>query len=135
MWESWFFSNDTYSHNHGMFTSGEVYMYQALAGIQPHPAARGFDRVLIKPKPVPDLTFVNASFESVRGVVEVRWTLQAGAFDLHVVIPPNVVATVTLPGQSGSHMQMWPEQRSVPSSFETGSGSYRFSSWLLSDLN
>ena len=48
IWESWFFSNDTYSHNHPEMGSVETWLMQALAGIQPHPAARAMDRVIIK---------------------------------------------------------------------------------------
>jgi len=45
VWESWFFSDNTFSHNHPMFGSAEVYLMQALGGIQPHPSAIGFDKV------------------------------------------------------------------------------------------
>ena len=41
VWESWFFSDNTFSHNHPMFGSSEVWLIQAVLGIQPHPAARG----------------------------------------------------------------------------------------------
>jgi ABC-type methionine transport system ATPase subunit len=41
LWESWFASDDTYSHNHGMFASVDTYAFQALAGIQPHQQAQG----------------------------------------------------------------------------------------------
>ena len=51
IWESWFFSDGVYSHNHPMFGSSEVWLMQSVLGIQPHPAARGMDRVLIKPSP------------------------------------------------------------------------------------
>lgn len=45
IWESWPFSDNTFSHDHPMFGSVEVYFMQALGGIQPHPAAKGFDKV------------------------------------------------------------------------------------------
>ena len=32
LWESWFYSNDTYSHNHPMFSSVAVWLVQSLAG-------------------------------------------------------------------------------------------------------
>ena len=61
MWEAWFFSSDTFSHNHPMFGSSEVWLLQSVAGIQPHPAAKGFDNVLIKPAPPSQLTHAQAS--------------------------------------------------------------------------
>lgn len=45
IWEAWFFSDNTFSHNHPMFASSEVWLMQSVAGIQPHPAAKGFDKV------------------------------------------------------------------------------------------
>eukprot|EP00658_Telonema_sp_P-2_P055595 TRINITY_DN4418_c0_g1_i7.p1 TRINITY_DN4418_c0_g1~~TRINITY_DN4418_c0_g1_i7.p1 ORF type:complete len:942 (-),score=181.87 TRINITY_DN4418_c0_g1_i7:39-2864(-) len=50
-WESYFYSNNTFSHNHPMFGSYTVWLMQSVGGIQPHPAANGMDRVLIKPRP------------------------------------------------------------------------------------
>lgn len=38
--------------------SSEVWLVQSVAGIQPHPAANGFDHVLIKPGPPRQLTHV-----------------------------------------------------------------------------
>jgi len=102
VWESWFTSNDTFSHNHPMFTSSQVYLYQGLAGIQPDPATVGLYRFLIKPKPPRNLTWVTASLTTARGVVATSWTLEtaSGLFRLNVTLPPNTVATVFLPGQS-----------------------------------
>ncbi len=101
IWESWFTSDNTYSHNHPMFTSNVVWAYQGLAGIQAHPSARGFDRVNIKPAPPADLTLtsVNASIATVRGVVSSAWTVAPnGTLRITVCVPPNVEAELWLPG-------------------------------------
>jgi alpha-L-rhamnosidase len=102
LWESWFTSDNTYSHNHGMFASVDTYAFQALAGIQPHPAARGLDRLLLKPAPprarARPLPWVNASLTTRRGVVSAAWTIDAGgAFAYTVCVPPGVDAEVWLP--------------------------------------
>jgi alpha-L-rhamnosidase len=90
-----------------MFTSNEVFVYQGLAGIQPHPAAVGFDRVLIKPKPPMDgsLASVSASLTTARGVISSSWEVFSnnGTFALTICVPPNVQAEVWLPA-SGSRM-------------------------------
>ena len=102
LWEAWFASDNTYSHSHPMFGSSTVYLLQSVSGIQPHPEARGFDRVLIKPQPPPPgtLTWANASVTTARGVISTSWTLSIdGTFDLHVVLPPNVRAEVWSPPQ------------------------------------
>ena len=89
-----------------MFTSADVWLFQGLAGIQPHPAARAFDRVLIKPRPPPPtagLTWCNASLTTVRGVVATSWTLAAdGHFVLTVTTPPNMDVELWLPGAASA---------------------------------
>merc|ERR1711865_614560 len=104
LWESWFFSANTYSHNHPMFASSEVWLLQSVAGIQPHPAAKGFDKVLIKPSPPSQLSHAEATYHTVRGRIETKWISEQGRITLTVKIPPNVVATVHIPTTSG-HVQ------------------------------
>jgi hypothetical protein len=92
------------SHNHPMFTSNEVYAYQGLAGVQPHPSAVGYDRVLIKPSPPQDgsLQSVSASLTTVRGVVSSSWSVYSnGTFALTLCVPPNLKAEVWMPAKGG----------------------------------
>eukprot|EP01060_Flectonema_neradi_P029730 TRINITY_DN4170_c1_g1_i4.p1 TRINITY_DN4170_c1_g1~~TRINITY_DN4170_c1_g1_i4.p1 ORF type:complete len:996 (+),score=181.21 TRINITY_DN4170_c1_g1_i4:76-2988(+) len=120
IWESWFFSNDTYSHNHPMFISSEQWFIQGLAGLVPQPSAKGFDKVMIQPRPPLSMAqaapnkkaFFDIRYSSVRGDFLISWTLDATSreFLLNITIPPNVVALVTIPGgvqqqltQPGSH--------------------------------
>jgi alpha-L-rhamnosidase len=104
IWESWFTSDNTFSHNHPMFTSGEVYFFEGLAGIRAHPAARGWDRALIMPAPPRDgsITSVDASLVTVRGEVAVSWQATPGAgataFAMQICVPANMAADVWLPG-------------------------------------
>lgn len=97
VWEGWYFSDNTLSHNHPMFSSSETWMLQAVAGIQPHPAASGMDRVLIKPAPPLALTHAAGTFDTPRGRVGVSWARAAGKLLLNVTVPPNVRATVHVP--------------------------------------
>ena len=97
IWESWFFSDNTYSHNHPMFSSTEVWLLQSVAGIQPHPAARGMDRVLIKPSPPGALQHARATFDTPRGRLSVSWARHGESLALNVSVPPNVRATVHVP--------------------------------------
>jgi alpha-L-rhamnosidase len=102
LWESWFASTDTYSHNHGMFASVDTYAFQGLAGIQPHPAARALDRLLLKPapprSPARPLPWVNASLVTRRGTVAAAWAIDAsGGFEYTVCVPPGIDAEVWLP--------------------------------------
>jgi len=97
LWEHWAFSDNTYSHNHPMFGSVGEWFYKALAGIQPAPDAVGFDKIIIKPQAVGDLKWVNASYDSVHGMIVSEWSLKQGRFKLHVRVPIGATATIYIP--------------------------------------
>lgn len=97
LWEHWAFSDNTYSHNHPMFGSISEWFVKSVAGIQPDPDAVGFDRVIIRPQPVGDLTHAEGSYRSIRGRIECAWRKRAGRLTVEVRVPPNTVATVYVP--------------------------------------
>lgn len=93
-------ANPNSSQNHCMLGHAEEWFYTDLAGIQPDPAQPGFGCVIIAPQPVGDLTWVKASYDSIRGRIVSEWEKKNGQFKLHLVIPANVTATVFLPAAS-----------------------------------
>jgi len=97
LWEHWEFSDDTFSHNHPMFGSVSEWFYKSLAGIQPAPDAMGCDRLIIQPRPVGDLTWVKASYDSVRGKVVSAWEKTGNQLTLHVTIPVGASAILFMP--------------------------------------
>jgi alpha-L-rhamnosidase len=99
LWEHWTFSDNIYSHNHPMFGSVSEWFYKALGGIQPAPDAIGFDKIIIHPHPVGNLTWVKASYNSIRGRIASAWEQAGGKFKLHLVIPPNTTAVVYVPAK------------------------------------
>lgn len=74
-----------------------AWMYRTLAGIAYDPTDPGFRHIVMKPEPAADLTWVNASFESLYGVIESRWKIENGRFLWDVTVPPNSTATLYLP--------------------------------------
>jgi|DewCreStandDraft_2_1066082.scaffolds.fasta_scaffold01513_12 alpha-L-rhamnosidase len=87
----------TGSHNHFMLGHILEWFYKDLAGIDCDPEAPGFKRVVIRPTPVGDLTWVRASYDSIRGQITTEWHRDADRFRLKVRIPPNTTATVYVP--------------------------------------
>lgn len=100
LWETWKYSDNVYSQNHPMFGSVGEWMYQSLAGI--NPAAPGFSKILIKPQPAGDLTWVNSSYESVNGRIVSNWKRDGDTFMLQVSIPANTTAEIFLPSSPQS---------------------------------
>jgi len=97
LWEHWELSDDTFSHNHPMFGSISAWFFQWLAGIQPHPQAKGFDRFSIRPQPLEGITWVEAEYKSVRGAIRVFWERDKEEFMLKITVPPNTRAKVFIP--------------------------------------
>jgi alpha-L-rhamnosidase len=97
LWEHWEFSDNTFSHNHPMFGSVSEWFFKWLAGIQPHPEAVGFDRILIRPQPVSGVDWASARYSSIRGEISVHWEKKKNTFLLRVTIPPNARAEIHVP--------------------------------------
>lgn len=136
LWETWKYSDNTYSQNHPMFGSVGEWMYQSLAGI--NPAAAGFNKILIKPQPAGDLTWVNSSYQSVNGKIVSNWKREGDTFTLQVSIPANTTAEVCIPSSPQSVITESDHPADTAagikktgythgfSSFEVGSGDYTF---------
>ncbi|HEX8323892.1 MAG TPA: family 78 glycoside hydrolase catalytic domain [Tepidisphaeraceae bacterium] len=85
------------SQNHFMLGQINEWFFHDLAGIQFDLATPGFERIVIKPAPVGDLTWVKASYESVRGRIVSEWTNGPAGLTMYVTIPAGTTATVFVP--------------------------------------
>ena len=101
VWELW--NGDTAdpamnSGNHVMLVGDLVIWYfENLAGIKADPENPGFGRILMHPTVVGDLTSVNASYDSARGLIKSEWKLDDGKFVWNIMIPANTTASVSVP--------------------------------------
>jgi alpha-L-rhamnosidase len=105
MWERWdgikpdgsFQDPSMNSFNHYAYGAVGDWLYGTVAGLQP--AAPGYERIRIAPRPGDTLTRARAFYESIRGRIGSSWQRTDGErFRLTVEIPPNTRATVRLPG-------------------------------------
>jgi len=95
LWEQWTIKGGMNSHNHAMFAGVDATFFTRLAGItalQP-----GFAEIGIRPVMPKGLTFVEATQETVRGRVSVRWQRRDGAVSLDLTIPVNTIAHISPP--------------------------------------
>ena len=88
------------SQDHFMLGQIQEWFYHDLAGVGCDPAGPGFKEISIRPQPVGDVTWVKASYNSIRGEIVSDWKHSAGRFTLSVTIPPNTTATVFVPAKS-----------------------------------
>ncbi|GIV21528.1 MAG: hypothetical protein KatS3mg023_3279 [Armatimonadota bacterium] len=99
IWELWKYEvgPGMNSHNHPAFGLISGWFYEALAGIQPDASRGDWERFTVRPHPVGDLRWAQASVDTVRGRAGVRWEKRPDAFLLSVLVPPNSSATVYIP--------------------------------------
>jgi len=90
-------ANPNDSQDHFMLGHIDEWFYHDLAGIQYDPALPGFQHVIIKPAFVGGITWVNASYNSVRGMIASDWTLTNNLATLDVTIPAGSTGSVYLP--------------------------------------
>ena len=90
------------SQNHFMLGQITEWFYHDLAGIQCDPEGPGFRKIIIKPALLDDLTWVKASYDSIRGRIASAWARENGRVMLHVTIPPNSTATVHVPARNAA---------------------------------
>jgi len=106
MWERWdgirpdssFEDPGMNSFNHYAFGAVGDWMYQNIGGIDVDPAAPGYRRSRIAPRPGAGLTSASASLETAYGTLQSAWKLDGGGqrFVLEVTVPANTSAEVTL---------------------------------------
>jgi alpha-L-rhamnosidase len=83
------------SFNHYALGAVADWMHRTVAGLAP--AAPGYRRILVRPRPGGGLTHARAAHDTPYGRAEVRWRVTGDLLTLHVQVPPNTTATVHLP--------------------------------------
>lgn len=120
IWERWdgikpngsFQTPDMNSYNHYAYGAIGDWMYRHMAGINSDPAAPGYKKIHISPKPGGGITSVSGELNTPYGLVSSSWKIENNVFKLDVQIPANASATVVLPFTGDKE--------------EIGSGSYHF---------
>lgn len=130
LWETWKYSDNTYSQNHPMFGSIGEWFYRSLLGI--NAAAPGFRKIIIKPQPAGNLTFAKGHIQSMYGKIASEWNIRNDVYTLKTTIPGNTTAEVYIPQQfgtvvkeSGKPLQPARTENGY-AVFTTGSGNYVF---------
>ncbi len=143
LWEHWAKEERVYSHNHPMFGSISEWFFKGLAGIRLADAGvEGMRQIRIAPNVVGDLTWVRASYDSVRGRISSAWKRDGGSFVLEVAVPPGIQAAVEVPANDPTSVKeanllardaegvKYVGARNGSAIFHVGSGVYRFTSVL-----
>jgi alpha-L-rhamnosidase len=146
MWERWnsytiengFGNPAMNSFNHYAYGSAGEWMFGGAAGIAPE--TPGYKSIVIRPLPGGGLSFVRASYNSIRGPIETEWRIAGEDLELKVTIPANASATVYVPAASAGAVTESDGPAAAAAGvkflrmepgaavYEIGSGSYAFRS-------
>ncbi|MDP0500829.1 MAG: family 78 glycoside hydrolase catalytic domain [Verrucomicrobiota bacterium JB022] len=125
------------SQNHFMLGHLNEWFYRSLVGIAPDPEAPGFKHIIIRPEPVEELSWAEATHDGPYGPIHVRWEQAADTFTLDVEVPPGSTATVHLPKRGDTLLEggkplaqvqgvTLANQDAETATLEVGSGHYTF---------
>lgn len=135
--ESWAGLRDV-SNNHMMLGHLMEWFFSGIGGIRQMTGSNAFDHILIAPEIVGDITWADASIESVHGEISSSWKIEGNDFLLSVRIPSNCKATIELPqtdpdkiSENGISVRSSENIKVIKSSdsktlIETDSGEYNF---------
>ncbi|MED7931670.1 family 78 glycoside hydrolase catalytic domain [Nonomuraea sp. LP-02] len=119
------------SKNHMILAQIEEWFHSGLAGIGAAEGSVAYRELVIRPKPVGDLTFVKGSYTTPQGVVTSEWSRGQRTFKLTVEIPPNTTAEVWVPAKdrpaASSQRAEFLRMDDGHAVYRVPSGSYTFS--------
>lgn len=106
VWEHWdsikpdgsFWSDQMNSFNHYAYGSIGNWMYKTIAGLDMDSVRPAYKKIIIEPRFAGiELTYANASYDSMYGRIRSSWCLTQEDVELEVEIPANTTAEILLP--------------------------------------
>ena len=97
-------SRGTRSQNHPFHGGYDSWFFDGIGGINPDPVRPGFKNIILRPQLTGNLTFANAYYWSIYGLIESKWQIQADRFRWHITIPANTTATVYVPTKNADNV-------------------------------
>ena len=85
------------SHNHVMMGSIDAWFYKTLAGINLDEKYPAYKNIIIRPYFADNLTFAQASIETLRGTVSSKWEINETRLKMKIRVPFNTTADVYIP--------------------------------------
>ena len=121
-----------FSNNHMMLGHLMEWFYSGLGGIYQDHKSIAYEEIIIAPKPVGNIKWVNCSYTSQRGLITSNWKIEDKKFILNIEIPKDATARVVIPDKfrssklkiTDSNSQKEVEVKSNNDAFKLNSGSY-----------
>ena len=141
LWEQWDSDKrgpEANSRNHYIFGTVGEWFYSHLVGIKSLDEFPGFKKCVITPRPVGNIIWAIAGFDTPYGLVSCRWERKENTLQVNITIPPNASARVVLPAksvesvkESGSPLSKLTVAKNIKAqdktvSFDLGAGKFTF---------
>lgn len=112
LWEFWG-GGPHMSQNHPFLGSVGEWFYEGLAGIDTNSDYPAYEKIIIKPHVVGDLTWAKASVKTIRGEVVSDWKKQGDSLILKITIPGNSTGKLYIPKMDLSHVTVAEEGHTI----------------------
>lgn len=105
--ENWrAYENRDASFNHYSYGAVCDFLFSGIAGIKPQKETPGYKHFLIKPIPGGTLTYAEACYDSVYGIIESYWRKTENGIDYHFQVPANTTATICVKGNEENYQEI-----------------------------
>jgi len=85
------------SNNHMMLGHLMEWFYSGIGGIRQAPESYAYNHIIIDPEIVGDLTWADATFNTIHGEIKSSWRTENNQLTLEIAIPANCKAVVNIP--------------------------------------
>jgi alpha-L-rhamnosidase len=92
------------SNNHFMLGHLMEWFFTGLGGIRQSEESVGYDKIIIKPEVVGNITHAKTEYQSVYGKISTDWNSDDDVFELKVQIPTNATAKIYLQAKEGDEI-------------------------------
>lgn len=89
------------SFNHYAYGAVGSWMYSAVAGLSVDAAQPAYEHIIFKPRPGGTITWAEASLETARGQIAIKWVLNDETLTCDLLIPEGASATFIPPTDFG----------------------------------
>jgi alpha-L-rhamnosidase len=85
------------SFNHYAYGAVSDWVFSSLGGLDTDKERPGFARSILRPCPGGGITWAETKYESVYGLIALRWEIGGGKITVSLTLPANTDAELTLP--------------------------------------
>jgi hypothetical protein len=92
------------SNDHMMLGHLMEWFYSGIGGIRQAPGSNSYNKIIIYPELIGDLTWAETTYKTIHGDVTCNWKIEKNNILMHIKIPVNSTAIVSIPQTNASYI-------------------------------